>query len=139
MGLYMTNADVVSYLSSTLAAQLTTDTGATPDAAMIDRYIDRAEALVNQVVRKRTSVVITQADYPASYAMMQYTILPIVRAQLAERRPPVPEDWKAASEANMKWLTEFGAGKVDLPDTALNGLRAASSSLPNDVDRSNWP
>ena len=116
----VSSADIVSRLGNSRALQLTTDSGATVDTAMIDTIIAQVEAVVWGFVRKRVALPLTQADYPQTYAALQGLITDMVVFRLHGRRPPVPEDVKLLHTQAVEWLNGLARGDVALPDATLN-------------------
>ncbi|HUU46126.1 MAG TPA: phage protein Gp36 family protein [Planctomycetota bacterium] len=118
---YVTSAMIVARLGQDRAVQLTTDSGTSVDTAMIDAAITRVEGRINAAVRTRTSEVITEAVYPATFAMLQGLVLDMTVYHLAARRPPVPDDWKEANTEALEWLKLLAKGEVGLPDVGMGG------------------
>ena len=131
MGAYVTNADVVDRVGTVKAAQLTTDSGSTPDTDTIDAIIAEIEGEVLSDLRKRTTATITEADHPQSFALLRGLVLARVIKELYGLRPPIPEDVKGASQRAIEHLKELGEHKRDLPDLTLGtGESAWGSSDP---------
>lgn len=135
MGAYVTNADVVTRLGSKRAYELTADSGTTPDTVLIDKVIAEVEGGVHSAVRRRTDATVTQAEHPSTFALLAGTVMDLVIYRLALRRPPVPDDWKAAHEQAVKWLGELVEGKRELPDAALAGQGSTWDSEEPDAGR----
>ena len=117
---YVTADEIVSRLGSATALQLTTDTGSSPDTAMITEIISQVEGRVDSHLRARVASPITQAAHPNTYAAVRGAVIDMVIFHLAGRRPPVSEGWQKANEKAIRWLEKLAAGDVDLPDAGLN-------------------
>ena len=112
---------VVSRLGTARAAQLTTDSGSSPDTDLIDEFIVEAEGTVMSAVNRRTATTISQADHPNSFATLRGKVMALVIYGLCGRRLPIPKDVETAHDQAVKWLDDLVAGKRDLPDAALAG------------------
>ena len=133
--MYVTNADIIAWVGNERAYQLTTDTGTTPDTALIDDKIEEAEGEVNSAVAMRTSLTPTEADHPTSFYMLRGWVTAIVVYKLALRRPNMPEDWKSEYEIVMAALERLRKGQIEMPDVDLSGQQAEWNSKPQDADR----
>lgn len=135
--MYVTADDIISRLGATRAVQLTADSGTTADSAMITGIIDQVEGEVNGMVRKRSASTVTLADYPDTFHWLAGMVTAIAIYRLALRRPPVPADWKQASDKALETLTALVAGETDFPDADLNGSTGEWGSVPADASREN--
>jgi phage gp36-like protein len=116
---FITATEVVARLGAAAALQLTTDSGTTPDTAMITTIVGQVEGRVHGYLRKRIAVDLTSATYPVTYAAVQGVVMDMTIYTLALRRPPVPKDWTAANERAEKWLAGVADGSIELPDVGL--------------------
>lgn len=135
MGTYVTSSAVVSRLGTARAAQLTTDSGATPDTTMIDGLITSAEAEVMGAVLKRTSTTLDEATHPNTWALVAGKVMALVVYELSLRREPVPEDVKDAHKAAIQGLQDLVDGKRELPDACLCSMGTTWGSVAQDADR----
>lgn len=113
---YIVSADVVSRIGNQKAAELTTDSGSVPDAALIDAIIAEVEAKIDAAVQKRTAEPITLAVFPKLFVALKGCAIALVRWEIHARRPPVPEDWTKAKDAANAWLAQIASGDLALPD-----------------------
>jgi hypothetical protein len=118
------------------AAQLTSESGGTPDADLIDAYIGEATGEVLAAVAGRTSATITAADHPNTFALICGWILAIVVYHIACRRPNAPQSWKDAHDAARASLERLVKGELSLPDASLQG--AASDWGSEDQNAASW-
>ena len=125
--MYVTNAEIIAWLGSKRAEQLTVESGAV-DTAMIDARLAEAEGEVQAAVDRRTSIAITEAVYPKSFAMLRGWVIVITVLLIAQRRPPVPTDWQKQYDRVMEQLKKLGDGEIGFPDLALNGTQAFSQA-----------
>ena len=136
---FLTAQNVIDRLGSTVALELTTDSGSTPDSTLIAAIIAEVEGRLMTYVRHRTQETISQATYPNTWAACAGAEMSMVGYQLHLRRPPVPEDWTKANDEAVAWLTALAEGKVPLPDASLNAGADWGSQAQNAAKiREDW-
>jgi phage gp36-like protein len=132
---YVTAAEVITRVGTEKAAQLTTDSGSTPDSSMISAVILEVEAEINSAVRQRSSTAITGASHPNTLALLAGKSMAMTIYRLCGRRPPVPEDVKDGNGQALQWLSDLVDGKRQLPDDTLNAEGPTWSSSTADASR----
>ena len=124
MGVYVSSTELVAYIGTARAAQLSAESGTVPDTTVIDQRIDAAEGLANYYLSTKTTVPISQSTAPISFNMVKGWVLDMARYHLATRRDPVPEDWKSAHDEALAALQGVAKGEGILPDLAIAGTIA---------------
>ena len=136
MSSYLTLAQFTQRLGSAHAVQLSSDSGAFTDDPLIQQLIDEAEGFINSaVVTRVTAIPVDAADYPQTFAALTGHTFVLAREKLAERRPPVPPDWKTAADLARAWLDKIAKGEILLPDTTAAGTVAAWGSSEKNASR----
>jgi len=115
MGNYASVADVSAELTSAIAAQLTTDSGTTPDSTVINEQIDRAEKAVDAYLSKRIAVPVNVSTYPDMADWVKRLTLAVVVWQLYNRRRTSVPTVNAAYNAVIDELKAFVEGDVTTP------------------------
>ena len=129
---YVIAAEVIARLGTAAAAQLTTESGDTPDSAMITLVIAEVEGRADAAVRSRIATPVDAVGYPKTFAALRGIVMSMAIYALAVRRPPVPKDWTEANEQALRWLAGLAEGKIALPDAGLNSPAPCwGSSAPN--------
>lgn len=112
---YIVNQDIIDRVGATKAAQLTTDSGGTPDQAKLDGVREAAEGEVNGYIGRKYAVpvdLVVHAD--AAPTLREYT-LDVAVFRLHSLRPPAPETAEKARNLAIKWLEGISKGTVALP------------------------
>lgn len=112
---YITGDDITARVGTAKAAQLSTDSGGTPDATVLSAVAAQACAEVNRWVSKRRPAPVDTTGDSDLAAALQGLALDIAEYRLHSRRPPVPDTIKKLYEDALAWLGEYVAGKVNLP------------------------
>ena len=124
MGTYLSASEVVTRIGTTQAAQLTADSGTTPDTTKIGLMIDEVEGVVHGYLSKRITIPVVQADYGETFKAVVGVVMRMTVFQLHALRPPVADAIKSNNESALQWLKDVAAGTIDLPDDSLNTDRA---------------
>ncbi len=117
MGNYLTNADVITRVGNKTAAELTTDSGSTPDTALIDQYIDEAEGEIDSYLSRRTKVPIDLVAHPEVAAPLRGKVMAVVIYMMQSRRSDAPDDVRKQRDDAIDWATKISEGKALLPAT----------------------
>ena len=135
---YIVNQDIIDRVGNAAAVQLTTDSGAVVDTAVLDSVREGAEREVDRYVSKRhrTPVdVSTDADLASA---MKALALDVAEYKLLQRRPPIHETKQRMYDAVIKWLESFAKGEANLPGNVTpesthtdNPISAFGSNTPN--------
>ncbi len=140
---YITTQNLIDRVGSTKAAQLTTDSGSTPDSALLAEVTAEAEGEVNGYLARRYAVPVDLTAHPELAATLRGKTLDIAVYRLHVRRPPVPDAHKDIYDSAIKWLTAVSKGEIVLPAATTPPSGTADSpvaewfSSENDVTREN--
>ena len=115
---YITDQDLIDRVGNQTAAELTTDSGTTPDTNVLAEVRASAEGEVNGYLARRYAVPVDLGAHPDLAAVLKGVTLDIAVFRLHSRRPPVPPDVRAARDDAVRWLTDVSTGKVVLPAAA---------------------
>ncbi len=122
MGDYASMSELIDRVGgNTRAAQLTTESGSTPDTTQLERLIGEAEAKVNSYVgRHMPAAPVDLASFPELLALLKGATLTIAAYGLHGLRPPVPPDLEKLHGQTVQWLRDIANSVAKLPvDSAL--------------------
>ena len=135
---YITNDDIVARVGTAAAVQLTTDSGDTPDSAVLDRVRLAAEGEVNGYIGKRYAVPVDLSAHPESEGLVVGVTLNVAVYHLNSRRPPAAEAYEPLYKHAKEWLMGVARGDIVLPaattpasTTADDPMAGWGSSTPN--------
>lgn len=123
---YVTSTNVTARIGTAKAAQLTTDSGTSPDTTKIAAIIAESEGDVNNKLAMRYTVPIVQATYPLAFDFVVSCVIRVAVYRVYALRPPVPEDIRKMNDDAMAALQDIADGTANLPDEALVGEGAAT-------------
>jgi len=112
---YITNQDIIDRVGTSAAAQLTTDSGATPDQDVIDEVRNASEGEVNGYLAKRYTVPVDLTTHTDLADTLKSFTLDVAVYRLMGRRGRISESYKQAYENAKEWLTKVSEGKIVLP------------------------
>ena len=113
---YATNAQLISRVGgSTAAAQLTSDSGSTPDQDVLTEVREAAEAEINRYLSKRQSVPVDVSGSDALAASLRELTLDVAEYRLHLRRKPVSEDTRSMYQRAIEFLQAYAKGDAGLP------------------------
>lgn len=115
---YIVNQDLIDRVGTATAAQLTTDSGATPSTTVIDEVRQSAEGEANGYLAKRHAVPVDLTTHPDLAATLKGFVLDIGVFRLMSRRPPVADAYRDARNDAVAWLEKVAKGDVVLPAAA---------------------
>ncbi len=97
------------------AAQLTTDTGSTPDDARVTEALEGAEGLVTSYLAPRYALDFDTTVHTQAAALLKSLVLDCAVLNLESLRPPVAEDVRKRYSQAMAYLRDLVSGKASLP------------------------
>ncbi len=117
-GMYVSVSEIVNRVGLATAAQLSADSGETPDETLILSVIQEAEAEVNGYLAARYRVPVDLTAHPELNAALRGRATDIALWRLFARRPPVPDEYEKLYKSAKEWLTMVAKGEIPLPATA---------------------
>ena len=112
---YITNQDVIDRLGTSVAAQLSSETGSSVNAAVVTEVVNAAEGEVNGILAaKFATPVDVSVDAERANALKGVT-LKVAVYHLMSRRPPVSETYTKEHDEAIAWLHDVAAGRIKLP------------------------
>ena len=133
---YIVNQDIIDRVGNERAAQLTTDSGTTPDQTVLDRIREDSEGEVNRHLSKRIGTPVDVSTDTDLAAALKAVTLDVAEYRLCSRRPPVTEDKVRMYTEVLKWLVSFSKGEANLPGavtpagTNSDNPKSSSGYLP---------
>ncbi len=121
MGNYLTNAEMIEWLGTDRAAQLSADSGTAPDTDLIDEGILGAEGEIDSALAVRVAVPVDVSGSDQLAGLLGKLTRALTTEELARRRPPISEDEQKAVEWARAWLVAFVAGEAALPEPSGDG------------------
>lgn len=115
---YTVAADLDNILAEHIAAELSAESGSTPDDSILDYYLDAAESVVDSYLAKRYNVPLSVTPIPAA---VKDAVLVIARYRLYIRREYVTEEVRKDYEDMLEWLKMVATGELDLPVDETGG------------------
>lgn len=142
-GMYASVQQLIDRLGTARAAQLTAESGSTPDGDLLLTIIDEAEGEVNSYLARRFAVPVDLGAHPELAGMLRSRTLDVAVFRTMARRPPVPEPIKAMYDSAVKALREMAAGDSNLPAATTPASQQSDRPLAsyggsaNDISREN--
>lgn len=112
---YIVNQDIIDRVGNDTAAQLTTDSGTTPDQTVLDKIRLNSEGEANSYLSKRYAVPVDLTAHADLAEALKGFVLDIAVYRLSLRRLPVPKDYEQARNNAIKWFERVAKGEVHLP------------------------
>ena len=124
---YISNQDLIDRVGSTRAAELTTDSGSTPDADKVTEARLGAEGEVNGYLARRYAVPINLTAHPDLAAALKSITLDVAAYRLHTLRQPVPEEVSSVRKMAIEWCSKVSRGEIVLPAAATPASATADS------------
>lgn len=133
---YVTNQNLIDRVGTTKAAELTADSGSTPDQTVLTGVVAAAEGEVNRYLARRRAVPVVVTGDTTLAEMLRELTLDVAQYRLALRRPPVPEQIQKLYEQVIAWLETYAKGEAELAGTGTAGNYgfARDSAGPEDMN-----
>lgn len=112
---YIVNQDLIDRVGNEAAVQLTSDSGSSVVAAVLDEVRLSTEGEVNGYLAKRFAVPLDLTAHPDAAATLKGVCLDIGVYRLMSRRPPVAEAYRQARDDAIEWLTKVANADIELP------------------------
>lgn len=129
---YIVNQDIIDRVGNERAAQLTADSGTTPDQAVLDEVRLGAEGEVNSYLNRRYAVPVDLTAHADVAAALKRFVLDIAVYQLESLRPPAPDTARMVRDDAIKWLERVAKGEINLPTATT------PAGTKSDDPRSSW-
>jgi len=128
---YIVQADLEGRVGAAKLLQLTTDSGATIDAAVVAEIMGSAEGEVNGYLARRYAVPVDLTAHADVQATLKGFCLDLAAYRAHLRRPPVPEDISKARSNAVEWLKMVSEGKIVLPAATTPASTGADDPKPS--------
>ena len=112
---YIVNQDIIDRVGNERAAQLTADSGTTPDQTVLDEVRLGAEGEANGYLGRRYEVPVDLTAHADLAATLKRFVLDIAVYQLMSRRDPASETSRRVRDDAVKWLERIAKGEIVLP------------------------
>ena len=112
MGNYATSAELIARIGTTKAAELTADTGTTPDTTKLEAAIEEAEGEVDGYLAQREETPVTDAG---SANLLRGMTLDLAACAVFLLRSEVPANFERKAQLTREWLSKYAEGKVRRP------------------------
>jgi phage gp36-like protein len=116
---YMTTTDLETRVGTQQAAELTTESGSTPDATIMGETVDAALGEVDGYLARRYAVPVDLVAYPQVAGILKGVSLDIAVYRLHTRRQPAPEGIQMSRDKAIEWLLRVSRGDILLPAAAV--------------------
>lgn len=123
---YIVNDDIVDRVGSATAAQLSADSGDTPDSDVLTEVRNSAEGEVNGYLAVRYAVPVDLSAHADLTATLKGFALDVAVYRLYGRRSPVPENVRRMRDDAIAWLTKVSKGEIVLPAAATPASTTAN-------------
>lgn len=123
---YCTQADILKMISSGELAQLTAETGATPDADVVSEVIAHADGEIDSYLAVRYALPVTPAPARLKTLSVTFSLY-----YLFSRRPKLgmPETVRNNYRDGVQFLRDVAGGKAEIPDAAGSELPGTESGV----------
>jgi phage gp36-like protein len=115
VGSYISQTDIQNAITTAKLAQLTADSGATPDASIVTLFIGLAEEKLNSYLAKRIAVPVDMTVHADAADWFKFHALAIVTWMLWGRRNIHPTNVSEAYKTTIKQLEEYAEGETQVP------------------------
>ncbi len=126
---YASNDELIARVGTTAAVQLTTDTGTTPDAAVVTEARTAAEALIDRWLGRRYATPVDVVTHADAGVVLKALTLDLAEYTLCARRTPVDKDVRQRHEDAVAWLEKAAGGEVVLPAAVTPAATTADDPL----------
>ena len=126
---YIVNQDIIDRVGNAKAAQLTTDSGSTPDSAVLDEVRKSSEGEADSYLARRYATPVDLTAHPELAATLKGFVLDIAVYRLHGRRAPVSEAHEKARDQAIEWLKQLAEGKIVLPAASTPSSTNADDPL----------
>ncbi len=127
---YLTNQDIIDRVGTQTAAELTTDSGSTPDQDVLDEVRQSAEGEVNGYLAKQYAVPVDLTAHADLAATLEGFVLDVAVYRLMSRRQPVSQGYRDARQDAIKWAERVAKGEIVLP-AAVTPASTTSADPPS--------
>lgn len=127
---YVVNQDIIDRVGTATAAQLTTDSGSTPDSDALDEVRLAAEGEANGYIAKRYAVPVDLSAHADLAGTLAGFVLDIAVYRLFSRRPPPADNYKTSRDEAVKWFLAISEGKVKLPAAVTPASTTSDDPAP---------
>jgi phage gp36-like protein len=131
---YMTTTDLETRVGTQTAAELTTESGSTPDATIMGETVDAALGEVDSYLSRRYAVPIDTVAFPQVANVLLSMSLDIAVYRLHTRRQPAPEGIEQSRNNAIEWLKMVSDGTILLPAAAVPTPTTRIGCNPDIVD-----
>ena len=126
---YASATDLTNRLGTRTAAELTADSGSTPDTTKLTEDANAASAEVDGYLARRYAVPIDLAAHPELAPLLKGITLDLGAYRTHCRRQPVPEEISKARQAAVEWCLRVSRGEILLPATTTPTPTTADSPM----------
>jgi phage gp36-like protein len=118
MGNYATTTNLIARIGTQKAAELTSDSGSTPDTTKLEAAITPSEGEMDGNLAPRVFVPVSASTFPEAMPMLREFAIDLAVPRLYLLRTVVPPDIAEQARITREWLARFAKGEVDLPTSS---------------------
>lgn len=112
---YADATDLANALGTRTAAELTADSGSTPDTTKLTEDVNAASAEIDGYLARRYATPISLTVHPELAPLLKSMTLRVAVYNTHNRRQPVPEEISNARKAAVEWGSKVSRGEIVLP------------------------
>ena len=141
---YITTSDLETRIGTTVAAQLTTDSGITPDTTIMAETVAAAMGEINGYLGRRYAVPIDTSAYPQVADVLKSIALDVAVYRLHTLRQPVPAGILESRDKAIEWCMRVSRAEILLPaatvpaGTTADGPASAYAFARTDKVAEDW-